>query len=52
MGMGLPISKTIVEEHSGKIWGASRLGEGTSFFVLLPGAWPQEHDLQVAGNQA
>jgi len=42
MGMGLPISKTIVEEHGGKIWSSSRLGEGTSFFVHLPGVWQSE----------
>jgi two-component system sensor kinase FixL len=42
MGMGLPISKTIVEEHSGKIWSSSRSGEGASFFVHLPGAWSDE----------
>ncbi len=42
MGMGLPISKTIVEEHSGKIWSSSRSGEGASFFVQLPSAWPDE----------
>ena len=40
MGMGLPISKTIVEAHGGKIWGESRSGEGASFFLLLPGLTP------------
>ena len=52
MGMGLPISKTIVEEHNGKIWSSSRLGDGASFFVLLPGAWAQNTAVQAYGTSA
>ena len=44
MGMGLPISKTIVEEHSGKIWSSSSAGEGASFFLRLPAAGSEETD--------
>ncbi len=35
-GLGLPITKTLVERHGGKIWVESVLGEGTTFFVMLP----------------
>ncbi len=37
MGMGLPIARTIVEAHGGRIWGAPTPGgPGASFFVSLP----------------
>ena len=36
MGLGLYISKEIVERHGGKIWAESATGEGSTFFVALP----------------
>ena len=36
MGMGLAITKTIVEEHSGKIYANSNVGKGSTFYVELP----------------
>jgi PAS domain S-box-containing protein len=36
MGMGLPISQTILENHGGEIWAESEPGVGTRFFVRLP----------------
>jgi len=36
LGLGLYISKQIVQGHSGKIWVESRPGEGATFFVDLP----------------
>ncbi len=36
MGMGLPISRTIVDDHGGKIWVTSEPGRGTTFHVVLP----------------
>ncbi|TNE43348.1 MAG: response regulator [Deltaproteobacteria bacterium] len=35
-GLGLPISKQIVEHHGGVIWAESRLGEGSTFSFRLP----------------
>jgi signal transduction histidine kinase/DNA-binding response OmpR family regulator len=35
-GMGLPISRKIVESHGGRIRHRSSVGTGTSFFVELP----------------
>lgn len=35
-GIGLSISKKIVEEHEGKLWYESRMGTGTVFYVELP----------------
>ena len=34
-GLGLAISKQIVESHNGKIWFESEVGKGTTFFVEL-----------------
>lgn len=36
VGLGLYISRCIVEAHGGRIWAESRLGEGTCIFFTLP----------------
>jgi two-component system sensor kinase FixL len=36
-GLGLAISYKIVEAHGGEIWAESVKGQGTTFFVRLPG---------------
>lgn len=35
-GLGLDITKKIVEKHNGKVWFETQIGKGTTFFVELP----------------
>ncbi len=35
-GLGLPISKAIIEAHGGAIWAQSQLGQGSIFYFCLP----------------
>jgi len=35
-GLGLSISKQIVERHGGRLWCESKQGEGTALLIVLP----------------
>ncbi len=36
MGMGLPISRSILQSHGGRLWAAAKDGPGTTFCFTLP----------------
>ena len=35
-GLGLPVARTIIENHNGRIWAESKVGEGTTLYFSLP----------------
>ena len=39
-GMGLPISRSIIEAHGGRLWTEAADGRGATFHVGLPAAKP------------
>ncbi|MBN1979430.1 MAG: GAF domain-containing protein [Anaerolineae bacterium] len=41
-GLGLPIARTIVESHEGRIWAKSKLGQGSVFYFALPLEGPSQ----------
>ena len=38
VGLGLAISKAIIDSHDGRIWAESEVGIGTTFFIEVPAA--------------
>jgi len=49
MGMGLPISQTIIENHGGRIWAESVPRGGAVFFIRLPAAPSARQSLAAVG---
>jgi signal transduction histidine kinase len=47
MGLGLYITKEIVDRHNGRIWADSEVGKGTIFHVALPAAVPEGVEVQA-----
>jgi signal transduction histidine kinase len=48
-GIGLSVCKKIVERHGGTITARSKVGQGTSFIVILPSQ--QKSDKNGSGNE-
>jgi signal transduction histidine kinase len=47
LGLGLPLSKRIVEQHSGRIWLESKERRGCTAFVVLPLSEPDSPPMAV-----
>jgi signal transduction histidine kinase len=44
MGMGLSISRTIIEAHGGRLWATPHDGPGVTFWLTLPVGSARGHE--------
>ena len=49
MGMGLSISRSILQAHGGRLWATAKDGPGTIFHFILPKDHEGESHAAVAG---
>lgn len=50
-GMGLRISRSIIESHGGRLWAVGSPGSGATFLLILPGAIQMDGHRQTDGQQ-
>jgi signal transduction histidine kinase len=51
LGIGLAITKSLVELQEGRIWVESQQGQGSTFSCILPLEYPENSPLQESGEQ-